>query len=178
MGQEKRILRDVFPGFPEESRRGEKRMTMYYESVFKALQENNIRYAVAGGVVRFTADLDLTVDLEEENLSRFVYAMNEVGYHPRYPLNAADFLDPKKRDEWKSKKGMVAFSFIDQAQPMSLVDVFIEEHIPFREIARDLFRVTARGDRDLGRLHPTPETAQTDCGQAAGPRRHRGFGEH
>ncbi len=65
-------------------------MTMYYESVFKALQENNVRYAVAGGValvlhgvVRFTADLDLIVDLEPENLSRFVHTMSGLGYRPR-----------------------------------------------------------------------------------------------
>ena len=51
---------------------------MYYENVFRSLQKNNIRYAVAGGialvlhgVVRFTADLDLIVDLEQENLKRF-----------------------------------------------------------------------------------------------------------
>jgi len=52
---------------------------LYYENVFRVLQKNNIRYAVAGGValvlhgvVRFTADVDLIVDLEQENLRRFV----------------------------------------------------------------------------------------------------------
>ena len=68
---------------------------MYYENVFRALQKNKIRYAVAGGValvlhgvVRFTADLDLIVDLEPVNLKRFVQAMTELGYRPRNPAKA------------------------------------------------------------------------------------------
>lgn len=59
---------------------------MYYENIFKALEQRNIQYAVAGGValvlhgvVRFTVDLDLIVDLERENLMRFILAMNELG---------------------------------------------------------------------------------------------------
>lgn len=62
---------------------------MYYERVFRTLQEQKIRYAVAGGValvlhgvVRFTADLDLIVDLERENLVRFVQVMHDLGTGP------------------------------------------------------------------------------------------------
>ena len=68
---------------------------MYYENVFRALQKNNIRYAVAGGVavvlhgvVRFTAHLDLIADLEQENLGRFLQAMTGLGYRPRDPVQA------------------------------------------------------------------------------------------
>ena len=125
---------------------------MYYENVFRALQKNNIRYAVAGGValvlhgaVRFTADLDLIVDLEQENLGRFIHAMNELGYRPRNPVKAESLLDPAARGQWKREKGMEVFSFVDPAQPMSLIDVFIEEKIPFAEIAENLVSVTAKG---------------------------------
>ena len=125
---------------------------MYYENVFRVLQKSNIRYAVAGGValvlhgvVRFTADVDLIVDLEQENLRRFVQAMTELGYRPRNPVKAEDFLDHAIREEWKREKGMEVFSFIDPAEPMTLIDVFIEEKIPFREVMQDLVRVTAKG---------------------------------
>lgn len=125
---------------------------MYYENVFTSLQKNNIRYAVAGGValvlhgvVRFTADLDLIVDLESENLKRFVHAMNELGYGPRNPVKAEDMLDPATRGKWKREKGMEVFSFVDPGQPMTLIDVFIEEKIPFEEVMKDLMRVTAKG---------------------------------
>jgi hypothetical protein len=125
---------------------------MFYESVFRMLQKNNVRHAVAGGValvlhgvIRFTADLDLIVDLERENLRRFLHAMNELGYRPRNPVQVEDFLDPVKRALWKREKGMEVFSFVDPAQPMTLVDVFVEEKIPFQEIERDLVRITAKG---------------------------------
>jgi len=125
---------------------------MYYENVFSSLQKNEVRYAVAGGValvlhgvVRFTADLDLIVDLEPDNLRRFVQTITELGYRPRNPVKAADFLDPALRAGWKREKEMEVFSFVDPAQPMTLIDVFIEEKIPFREILNELALVTAKG---------------------------------
>jgi len=125
---------------------------MYYENVFSSLQKNEVRYAVAGGValvlhgvVRFTADLDLIVDLEPDNLRRFVQTITELGYRPRNPVKAADFLDPALRAGWKQEKEMEVFSFVDPAQPMTLIDVFIEEKIPFREILNELALVTAKG---------------------------------
>lgn len=125
---------------------------MYYEKEFSSLQKNNIRYAVAGGValvlhgvVRFTADLDLIVDLEPENLRRFLQAMTELGYRPRNPVKAEDLLDPAVRERWKREKGMVVFSFIEPSQPMTLIDVFIEEKIPFPEVMQEIVRMEARG---------------------------------
>jgi nucleotidyltransferase AbiEii toxin of type IV toxin-antitoxin system len=125
---------------------------MYYENVFRSLQQNNIRYAVAGGValvlhgvVRFTADLDLIVDLEQENLGRFVQAMTELGYRPRNPVNAEEFLDPVIRERWKRERSMEVFSFVDPSQPMTLVDVFIEAKIPFQEVMREIVQMEARG---------------------------------
>ena len=125
---------------------------MYYENVFRILEKNKIRYAVAGGValvlhgvVRFTADLDLIVDLEPENLRRFVQAMTELGYRPRVPVKAEDFLDQAARNQWKQEKGMEVFSFVDPGQPITLIDVFIEEKIPFGEVMKDLVRITAKG---------------------------------
>jgi hypothetical protein len=40
---------------------------------------------------------------------------------------------------------MEVFSFINQSKPMALVDVFIDEKIPFESINRDVVRVTAKG---------------------------------
>ncbi len=125
---------------------------MYYENVFSSLQKNRIRYAVAGGValvlhgvVRFTADLDLIVDLQPDNLRRFVHALTELGFLPRNPVKAELILDPAIRDGWKREKGMEVFSFVDPKQPMSLIDVFIEEKIPFQEVMQELVQMEAKG---------------------------------
>jgi len=125
---------------------------MYYEAVFRSLKQNDIRYAVAGGialvlhgVVRFTADLDLIVDLEQENLRRFVQAMTALGYRPQNPVKAGDLLDPALREKWKREKDMVVFSFIDHSQPMTLIDVFIEEKIPYKEVMQGIVPMEAKG---------------------------------
>jgi hypothetical protein len=125
---------------------------MYYENVFRSLQKSNIRFAVAGGValvlhgvVRFTADLDLIVDLEPENLRRFIEAMTGLGFRPRNPVKSEDFLNPSIREGWKREKGMEVFSFVDPAQPMTLIDVIIEEKIPFREVMLEIVQMTAKG---------------------------------
>lgn len=124
---------------------------MYYENVFRELTKKKIRFAVAGGValvlhgvVRFTADLDLIVDLERENLRRFIQAMTELGYRPRNPVKAEDLLEKANRDVWKREKDMEVFSFVDPTQPMSFVDVFIEEKIPFQEVAGELVLISAK----------------------------------
>jgi hypothetical protein len=125
---------------------------MYYEKIFRALDERKIRYAVAGGIamvlhgaVRFTADLDLIVDFEPENVNRFLSIVDELGYRPRNPVAAAEFVDPAKRKLWQQEKNMVVFSFVHSERPMELIDVFVSEPIPFAEIARELVKVSAKG---------------------------------
>ncbi len=40
---------------------------------------------------------------------------------------------------------MEAFSFVDPAQPMTLIDVFVEEKIPFLEVMQEIVQMEARG---------------------------------
>ncbi|MCX6353966.1 MAG: hypothetical protein NTZ78_03545 [Candidatus Aureabacteria bacterium] len=123
---------------------------MYYESVFRALNEFDVRYVVAGGiavvlhgVVRLTADLDLIIDLAPENVKKFSEAMENLGYRPKVPVKAVEFGDPEKRKEWIEKKGMRVFSFFHPKKQMELVDVFVNELIPFPELHAERMIITA-----------------------------------
>jgi hypothetical protein len=118
---------------------------MFYEKVFRILSEKRVRYAVTGGValvlygvVRFTADLDLIVDLNEKNLENFISAMKELGFKPRIPVKIDDFLNPELRTQWYKEKNMIAFTFYNPVQPMEEIDVFIKELIPFSEIEKEI----------------------------------------
>lgn len=118
---------------------------MLYADIFNELAEERIRYAVTGGialllhgVVRFTADLDLIVDLSEDNLKSFVRAMGELGYRPKQPVPADDLCSPETRMRWADEKHMVVFSFYHPEKPLNLVDVFITEPIPFSLIEKEL----------------------------------------
>jgi predicted nucleotidyltransferase len=112
----------------------------FYENLLKALEENHIRYLVVGGVavilhgfVRATADLDLFVGLEPENVDAFLGLMKTRGYKPKAPVSMDDFRVPEIRKKWKNDKGMIVFSFFHPQRSQELIDIFTEETIPFEE---------------------------------------------
>lgn len=118
---------------------------MLYADIFIKLAEERIHYAVTGGialvlhgVVRFTADLDLIVDLAEDNLKRFVKVMGDLGYRPKQPVPADDLCSPEARLRWANEKHMVVFSFYHPGKPINLVDVFITEQLSFPIVEKEL----------------------------------------
>lgn len=125
---------------------------VYYEEVFRALEKKGVKYAVVGGValtlhgiVRFTADLDLLIQMDPDNIERFLSVMDELGYRPRIPVPASDFADPQKRAQWREEKGMEVFTFFHPDQPMKSVDVFIFEPFDFSEVDGEKQTSSAKG---------------------------------
>ena len=125
---------------------------MFYENVFRKLADNGVEYVVVGGValvlhgvIRLTADLDLFVEMSEANLTRFSDTMKDLGYKPKAPVSAEDFIKPEERSRWNKEKGMVMFSFFHPDRPMDLIDVFISEPFPYEEIRRTKKVVEAHG---------------------------------
>jgi hypothetical protein len=117
---------------------------MIYEEIFRALNAHKVKYVVVGGialvlhgVVRLTADLDLIVRLEKENLLRFISVMHGLGYKPKMPVKAEEFIDDENRAKWRREKNMQVFSFYHPKKPLGLIDVFVEEPMPYREMDRD-----------------------------------------
>ena len=113
---------------------------MFYRDTFSALGQAGIRYLVVGGVavvlhgfVRATADLDLIVDLERENLLRFLELLDGRGYRPRVPVAMRDFADQSKRESWVRDKGMKVFSVFHPTRAGELIDIFVAEPFPFLE---------------------------------------------
>lgn len=118
---------------------------MLYAEVFRELADAQVQYAVTGGialvlhgVVRFTADLDLIVELSEDNLSRFLRVMDKLGYQPKQPVPAQDLCNPDMRRSWAEEKNMIVFTFCHPASPLKIIDVFISEPIPFPDLASEL----------------------------------------
>ena len=112
---------------------------LFYEDIFIALRKEGIGYVVVGGlavvlhgVVRLTADLDLIVALEKNNIQKFIRVMEKLGYRPKAPVNALDLADAKKRQIWIHEKNMKTFSFYHRKDQYKLVDVFVTEPIPFK----------------------------------------------
>ena len=112
-----------------------------FESLFSALNKGKVRYIVVGGIAvnlygieRATADIDLVVDLEENNLQKFIKVMKEHNYKPKIPVKLEDFTEKEKREKWIKEKGMMVFSLFDPQNPFFLLDVFVTEPFDFDEV--------------------------------------------
>jgi len=117
---------------------------MIYEDIFRALNANKVKYVVVGGialvlhgVVRLTADLDLIIQLETKNLTKFVSVMNSLGYRPKVPVKAEEFIDQEKRETWRTEKGMQVFSWYHPKKPSVLLDVFVDEPIGYETLEEE-----------------------------------------
>jgi hypothetical protein len=106
------------------------------EVVVRALNENDVRYLIVGGLavvahgyVRFTADVDLLLDLDEPNLRRATAALRILGYQPRAPVPLDDFISSGHRATWRREKHMTVFSLYSHQHAATEIDLFIE--MPF-----------------------------------------------
>lgn len=104
--------------------------------VVRALNAAAVRYLIVGGLavvahgfVRFTADVDLVVDLARDNLERALAVLGKLGYRPRVPVAMTDFLDPTARARWQSEKQMTVFSLHSPEHQATEIDLFVE--VPF-----------------------------------------------
>ncbi len=111
--------------------------------IFDVLTQAGVRYLVVGGVAvvlhghpRLTADLDLVVGLEPDNVRAAIRALATLGYRARAPVDPESLADPAARRSWIEEKGMTVFSLFSPAMPASEVDLFVEEPFPFDEATR------------------------------------------
>ncbi len=102
-------------------------------AIFRALNAARVRFLVVGGLavvaygyVRFTADVDLMLDLAPENARRAIEALASLGYHPRAPVPIEQFLDPAIRASWAREKSMLVFSLQSDRFAATEVVLFLE----------------------------------------------------
>lgn len=110
-----------------------------FQNICHRLNQSGVRFLVVGGLavnahgyVRFTADIDLVVWLEEENVKRAFSSLQEIGYQPQPPVRAEDLADPATRQAWIQGKGMVVLKMWNEADPLSPVDIFVQEPFDFK----------------------------------------------
>jgi hypothetical protein len=116
-------------------------MHLWFETIFEELITNGVRFVVVGGVAvnahgvpRFTADIDLIVELEQENVLRLARCMTRLGFKPKVPVPPEALADPANRESWQREKNMRVFSFQHPDRPYEIVDIFVNEPMPFGEL--------------------------------------------
>ena len=112
-----------------------------FEPIFKILHAAGVRYVVVGGLAtvlhgyaRLTADVDLAVDLAPEEATKMIQALVAKGFRPQVPVLPEEFANPMVREVWFREKNMRAFSLVDPANPMRVVDLLLKPEVPFEEL--------------------------------------------
>lgn len=124
------------------------------ETILEALQAREVRYVVVGGVAvilhghfRHTADLDLVIGFEEENIRKTLETLRGLGFVPRAPVAIEEFASAENRQSWIEEKGMLAFSLASPRFRQTEVDLAVSSPFDFEQaLARatfmDLDRIT------------------------------------
>ena len=112
-----------------------------FKKLFSTLNRETVKYMVAGGIAvnlygieRATADIDIILKLDKENLLKFVRIAKKLGLKSKVPVELEDLIDEEKRKRWMIDKGMVVFSLFDARNPFFLLDIFIEIQFNFDEV--------------------------------------------
>ena len=123
------------------------------QTILRTLNAASVRYLIAGGLavvahgyLRFTADVALILDLEENNVRRALAALTGLGYRPRPPVPMEQFADPTARDDWHREKGLTAFSLYSPTHPATEVDLFVECPLDFERAYASALRLDVAPD--------------------------------
>jgi predicted nucleotidyltransferase len=108
--------------------------------IIHSLNKSGLKYLIVGGFaviahgyVRYTADLDIVIAIDTDNIDRLIQVMDKLGYQPRLPVQISDMLVDEKRQEWIEEKNMVVFSLISEQYKLIPIDIFIREPFNFEE---------------------------------------------
>src|SRR5438552_7741257 len=122
------------------------------EAILRALNDADVRYLIVGGLavvahgyVRYTADVDLVLDLERDNALRAMKALDAIAYRPLAPVDATDFADEEKRRAWIREKNMLVFQMRNPDRESTRLDIFAKEPFAFTEEYAQAERLDAAG---------------------------------
>jgi len=111
-----------------------------YLAIFRSFNDAGIRYLVVGGlavnmygVPRMTYDVDVLLDLEDDNVSRFVGLMQEWGFKPKVPVAITEFAEKEKREDWIKNKHMKAFNLVNHEWAIKEIDVIIDSPVDYTQ---------------------------------------------
>ncbi len=106
--------------------------------IFQQLNKKDVKYLVVGGLAvnfhgysRFTADIDVIIELEDKNIKKIISMLLSFGFKSKLPVNPEDFANSEIRKDWINNKNMKAFNFYKENDIISEFDIVITEDTDF-----------------------------------------------
>lgn len=106
---------------------------LLYELV-DAFNAIKLKYALIGGyalalhgLVRATMDVDFILTLKQSDFELAEQTLQKLGLQSRLPIRAQELF--KMREEYIQKRNLLAWSFVDYADPCRQVDILITKDL-------------------------------------------------
>lgn len=116
-------------------------MTNHLLDLIKKLVDFEIEFVVCGGVAcvlqgcdRVTFDVDVSIPLNSDNLTRLVSMARTARLHPRNPEPLEAILDEDQREHWKKDKNALVYTLLDSSGLIQL-DIFLDYPISWEELS-------------------------------------------
>jgi hypothetical protein len=121
-----------------------------YEDVFKGFQKKNIEYIIVGGIaanllglVRATADLDIMIDVEEDNLVKMDAVLRYLGYKIKQPV------DIKKLNKISlavliKNKNLKALNY-NKTGEFKEIDIIVDSPVSFEQAKKKAKKIIVNG---------------------------------
>ena len=108
------------------------------KEIFASLHEHEVKYLLCGGVAvnlygipRTTADIDLLIDWNEKNISRFELALSEHGYKNNLFFKLKTLIPASIRLQYYTEKNLVAYSYSSDLFNAITLDVLVQSNLDF-----------------------------------------------
>lgn len=112
-----------------------------YEEIFKGFQKANVKYVLVGGMavnlfgaLRATADVDIIVALEAENLKAIISVLKKRGYRLKQPVDILSLADKRRREDLIKNKHLKALNFYKQGS-VEEIDIIVDTPVSYQKAA-------------------------------------------
>ncbi len=103
-------------------------------TIISTLQKAGVNCSIVGGyavalhgAVRGTIDLDLVIEHVEAQFVACEHALLQLGFKPKLPVSAAEVF--KFREEYITRRNLVAWSFYHPTNPIEVIDIIITDDL-------------------------------------------------
>lgn len=114
---------------------------MDYLGIFEQLQKHQVKYLLCGGLAvniygipRMTADIDLILDFDKENLKQFEICVLNAFYQSQIPVSLSLLSTQQERIKLVKEKNLIALSYFNTRGNVMSMDVLIDVPLNFADM--------------------------------------------